>query len=245
MICKNLLLLLLHARLYFTEGQADGVERVDFVKSESVSSIGVRGNHQESRNSHRQEDRELQSGMNFVVNFDLYDATLDAKVGNLTNGAVINLRELGISSPSALNIEAVVKGKTRPGSVKVFMEKFKYKQIQTLPPYTLCGISRKDYKQCTKLSLGTHTVQATVYSRTRARGSTLVVKTLSFTIVNDMPKPPTSGPTRSPTHLPTSSQIRSPTHKPTIAPTGSPTSMPAPPSVTCKIPMVSPKSVST
>jgi hypothetical protein len=165
---------------------------VDFIESESVANNGIRGSRQIPSRVTRRGERKLQIGSDTVVTFNLYDAIKDVQVATLTNGAVINLKSLGISSPTELNIEAVVSGSTPVGSVKFSLDVSVHNRLENSAPYTLCGDVDQpvNYSPCPKLTLGEHTVQAIPYSGKSASGSMLGSNhAVSFSIVDDATNP--------------------------------------------------------
>jgi hypothetical protein len=204
---------------------------------------GIRRSSSSNQKVSRMEQaRKLQLGNDTVVNFNLYNAVTDVKIANLTNGTVINLFSLNIDSPKALNVEAIVVGSTKPGSVKFSLDVTLYNRIEGGAPYSLCGNIGMDFKNCTQLTLGTHTVAAIPYSGKTATGQILGSNyAVTFDIVNIAPTSPT---TSAPTNMPISSQapVNQPTNPPTptfqpIQPTTTqPTS--APIASNCSIPKV-------
>jgi hypothetical protein len=95
-----------------------------------------------------------------VTALELYDAATDKKIGNIENGKVFVIRQ----KPS-LNIKAVVTqefGASRVGSVRFAYNSTKVRDDHW-PPFTFCRAVLSNYRKCSQLGYGSHTVSATPY----------------------------------------------------------------------------------
>jgi Bacterial protein of unknown function (DUF839) len=95
-----------------------------------------------------------------VTALELYDADTDKKIGDIENGKVFVIGQ----NPS-LNIKAVV---TRGfGSSWVRSVNFAYNSTKVRndiwPPFTFCRALLSNYRKCSQLGYGSHTVSATPY----------------------------------------------------------------------------------
>jgi hypothetical protein len=146
-------------------------------------------------------DRELQSGsvVGTVTSFRLVNATSGNRgqslVEPLVNGSVIDLANF--PSNQLLAIDALVSNTTGPiGSVQfTFVGKSNFR-TEDDAPFALCGNtgigSTTSFRACTQLVNGSHTLGATPFSlsgRTGVKGTQISV---SFTIINTVPTPPTA-----------------------------------------------------
>jgi hypothetical protein len=195
---------------------------------------GMRRSRKENRDLNQDDQsRELQMGSDTVVNFNLYNSETDVKITSLTNGAVINLNPLNIS-PMVLNIEAVVLGSTKPGSVKLSLDITLYNRIEGGAPYSLCGNVGTNFKPCQLLTLGTHSVQAIPYTGKNATGEILGSNyAVSFMIINSISSPAISLPAPTPIIPPPATILtKAPTKRPVVPP------VPAPSPENCSIPKV-------
>jgi len=117
-----------------------------------------------------------------VVSFTLINADTDQPIAGfnpLTSSAVLNLATLPTRN---LNIKA----NTSPavvGSVRFGLDGSSNYRTESGSPYALAGNSGSNYRAWTP-SLGSHTLTATPYTRSDARGTAGTPLTVTFTVVN-------------------------------------------------------------
>jgi hypothetical protein len=117
----------------------------------------------------------------------LINALTGKTVASLVDGMTIALDEIqGMTSP-AFNIKASISGNTAGSVAFGFNSKSKY-SIENRAPFTLCGkrnriLQGPVYSKCNNLGIGTHTVDASLYSRRRAQGQVKSSSSATFTIV--------------------------------------------------------------
>lgn len=107
-----------------------------------------------------------------VESFTLINADTDREIGTLTNGQVID---------SSLNVS--IRANTNPattGSVKFGLDANSNYRIENTAPYSLCADKNAtDYYVC-DLAEGTHTLTATAYTLSRAKGIAGSPTTITF-----------------------------------------------------------------
>jgi hypothetical protein len=191
-------------------------------------------------------DRELQSGsvVGTVTSFRLVNATSGNRgqslVEPLVNGSVIDLANF--PSNQLLAIDALVSNTTGPiGSVQfTFAGKSNFR-TEDDAPFALCGNtgigSTISFRACTQLVNGSHTLGATPFSlpgRTGVKGTQISV---SFTIINTVPTPPTAPVPVVPTPVAAPTPpVTLPTAPVPVAPT--PVAVPTPPVTLAPVPVV-------
>jgi hypothetical protein len=154
-----------------------------------------------------------------VDNLILYNAITDSPILYLTDGMVVNIATLNMSSFNV--VATTIDGEV--GSVKFGYNGKAKQRSETNPPYALCGGSGANLNVCSYLVVGQHNLTVTTYEGKRVNGTIGSIRQLSFRIVN---VPSTTSPTRVPTMIPTKAPIVTPTKVPTKTPTNAPTTAP-------------------
>jgi len=121
-----------------------------------------------------------------VTGFELLDTAgfyglTHRKVADLTDGAVINLQEVGMGNPTMFNIKAVVSSDV--GSVQFDLDGKSNFSTETWGPHHLCGaffFGLFVYNCADVLSLGQHTLTAT------PNGDAAAAVSITFTIVQSV-----------------------------------------------------------
>jgi N-acetylneuraminic acid mutarotase len=120
-----------------------------------------------------------------VVSFTLINANTDQPIAGfnpLANGSTLNLATLPTTK---LNIRANTSPATT-GSVKFGLDANPSFRTDNTPPYALAGDSQGNYHPWTP-SVGEHTLTATTYTQTRARGTAGTPLVITFTVTNSAP----------------------------------------------------------
>ncbi|MEL6193921.1 MAG: T9SS type A sorting domain-containing protein [Bacteroidota bacterium] len=110
-----------------------------------------------------------------MVKFYLYDAKQDVQVGELKEGDILNIDQLGMD----LTVVASMNGNIS----KVEMElsgDATYSRIEGLPPYALFGDTNGDFNSSTLLTPGSYTVSVTPYNADNKACMTSIV---NFTVI--------------------------------------------------------------
>jgi hypothetical protein len=115
-----------------------------------------------------------------VTGLSLVNSKTNAKIVDLADGMVINVKDIsGLSTPS-FNINASYTGDVE--SVEYWYGYDKYR-IEEVAPYSFCGNWRNDFFRCRKLGCGNHTVSAVPYTQPSAQGEVGAGLMVSFAIV--------------------------------------------------------------
>ena len=125
-----------------------------------------------------------------VVRLVLVNAETDTDIGELTDGATLDLSKLPTRN---LNVRAETDPAT-VGSVRFALNDNPTFRIERTPPYSLAGDRTEDYHPW-KISLGTHTIVATAYTGPAGTGTAGPSLTVNFTVVDGATKPTTPVPT--------------------------------------------------
>jgi hypothetical protein len=111
-----------------------------------------------------------------VTSFTLVNADTDQDIGALKDGDTINLAGLETRN---LSVRANVSGD--PGSVRFAYDGNSNYQTENVAPYAIKGDNSGDYNPWTP-ALGSHTLQATPYSGSKATGTAGTALSISFTV---------------------------------------------------------------
>jgi len=113
----------------------------------------------------------------------LIDADNNARIVELTDGAVIDLASLGRTTPS-FNIEATAVETTGAvGSVQFAFDGNAGYRTENAAPFAACGDSKGIFKVCSDINVGAHTISATAFSEKSATGTAGATAQVAFTIV--------------------------------------------------------------
>lgn len=136
---------------------------------------------------------------NLIDGFVLVDADSDTDIAGLTDGAVINLADVG----SSITIRANAGADT--SSVRFGLDGNQRFRLENVAPFALFGDTDGDYFDSWEPTLGTHTISATPYTEQGASGSAGESRTITVTIIDDATVPTTAAPTTTaPTTVPSS-----------------------------------------
>ena len=112
-----------------------------------------------------------------VISLTLVNAKTDKDIRTLRNGDIINLVEVGASLSIRANTNPSVVG-----SVRFDYDGNKSYRTKNRTPYAISGARNGDYRSWTP-SLGSHTLTATPYPRSNARGTPGIPHSVSLTVV--------------------------------------------------------------
>jgi hypothetical protein len=112
-----------------------------------------------------------------VTGFTLMNADTDQPIAPLVDGAVLDLSKLPTAN---LNVVTHANGETR--SVKLGYDGVSSYRVESMSPFALGGNDGFDFYAWTP-ELGEHTLKATPYDRTNARGDAGDAMTVRFTVV--------------------------------------------------------------
>jgi hypothetical protein len=119
------------------------------------------------------------SGGQSIVSFTLVNADTDQDLGELVNGATVNLATLPTRN---LNVRANTSPAT-VGSVRFGYDGNTNLSVENVAPYALAGDTSGDYNAWTP-SIGSHSLSATPYALPNAGGAAGASKTVTFTVAN-------------------------------------------------------------
>jgi hypothetical protein len=142
-----------------------------------------------------------------ALQFKLMDGTKTI-VTDLTTGDVVNLAAVGVTASTDLSIDFIVDGITNIQEIKFDVDGTYYRK-ESAALYALCGNNGDELKPCPILTLGTHSVKATVV----VSGTDVASKTVTFTTTESAV--PTKSP--APSMSPAPSQAPTISNAPTTA----------------------------
>jgi hypothetical protein len=182
--------------------------------------------------------RDLQ--VNSVTGLELINAKTDAKILDLFNDRIIDMKSTSNLTATNFNINATVSGPV--ASVIFGYNETANFRTETSAPYAFCGNSGTDFCTCKQLGYGRHTVRATPTSGGKV-GQTV---SITFTIINGSPQAaPVSAPVTTPAQVPLGVPAAAPLGIPAPAPVGVPAPVvgvpaPVPVDVPAPAPLVAP-----
>ncbi len=126
-----------------------------------------------------------------VTSLTLVNADADQDIQTLNSGAMIDLNQVGLH----LSVRANVSGSV---ASTVFKLDGATVRTENSTPYAIAGDDPSgDYNPWTP-PVGSHTLTVTPYSSSGGSGTAGTAKTVNFTVVNNVPPPPTPDPTPDP-----------------------------------------------
>ena len=128
------------------------------------------------------EDRSLQTVVGKVDKLILYDAIADLPILTLTDGMVVDTATL--SNVNHFSVVATTINGT-VGSVRFGYNGKSNARTELSTPYSLCGDTGTNLKECAFLVVGRHSLTVTTYEGIKANGTIVSVEKLSFQIGNN------------------------------------------------------------
>ena len=180
-------------------------------------------------------DRRTQA-IGTISRLELINTQTGQKVLDLFNGAVVGIRNLGLSQPT-FTVVAVTSGSV--GSIRFDLDGAMV-GIDDQSPYAMCGTrSSGKMRTCAELDYGQHTVVAAPYMFSGGQGTRGVQVAVTFSIVWNAPEPPP--PVSPPVPSPVLAPVKAPVSPPVAPPVKAPVSLPvAPPVIAPVSPPVAP-----